>query len=145
MKLTIELVPRTAWFKNLRSEMTINEWDELRTTAYKNAGYRCEICGGKGDKWPVECHELWKYDDDTHVQTLTGVIALCPACHEVKHIGLCQLRGRIEHAIKKLMVVNNINNHGANRLINAAFSQYEKRSQHDWTLDLTYLEQREVL
>lgn len=143
MRLTIELVPRTAWFKNLRSEMTINEWDELRTTTYKNAGYCCEICGSKGPKWPVECHELWSYNDDTHTQTLTGVIALCPACHEVKHIGLAQIRGNYDKAKLHLQSINGWGSVMARNHIAEAFQKWEARNNHDWTLDLTWLEQGE--
>lgn len=37
---------------------------------------------------PVECHEVWDYDDDRKIQRLERRVALCPACHEVKHAGL---------------------------------------------------------
>jgi hypothetical protein len=56
--LTIELVPETAWFKNLRSELPKEKWDKLRKDTYKKAGYRCEVCGGKGEKWPVWTFEV---------------------------------------------------------------------------------------
>jgi hypothetical protein len=83
-RLSIELVPATSWFDNLRSLLPPAEWDALRKATSQAAGHRCEICGGRGPKWPVECHERWQYDDATHVQTLTGLIALCPECHRVK-------------------------------------------------------------
>jgi 5-methylcytosine-specific restriction endonuclease McrA len=85
--LTIELVPKTSWCKNLRNELTQEDWDVLRKEAYRRAGYECEICGGRGEKWPVECHERWEYDDAANVQSLSGLVALCPKCHRVKHIG----------------------------------------------------------
>ena len=59
MKLTIELVPQTAWYSNVRSNVTKSEWDVLRKACYKAAGYKCEVCSGKGPKHPVECHEMW--------------------------------------------------------------------------------------
>ena len=59
MLLTVELVPETAWFKNLRFEVSPLHWDEIRTKCYVAAGWKCEVCGGKGPKWPVECHEVW--------------------------------------------------------------------------------------
>ena len=59
IKLTIELVPKTAWYKNVRSEVSKDRWDELRKECYRNANYKCEVCGGTGPKWPVECHEIW--------------------------------------------------------------------------------------
>ena len=68
MKLTIELVPKTAWFSNLRSILARAAWDKLRKESYKNAAHKCEICGGYGKKHPVECHEIWEYDDKNHIQ-----------------------------------------------------------------------------
>lgn len=88
MKLTIELVPSTSWFSNLRSLLSSEEWDKIRRGCYKNANYKCEICSGVGPKHPVECHETWEYDEKQGIQKLIGLIALCPSCHEVKHVGL---------------------------------------------------------
>ena len=87
MKLEIELVPKDLFFRSLRSLVTKQSWDVIRREAYKKAGYRCEICGGKGDRWPVECHEIWEHDDERHIQYLKGTIALCPNCHMIKHTG----------------------------------------------------------
>ncbi len=61
--LTVELVPQTCWYTNVRSNVPAEDWERLRKFVFKLAGYRCEICGGRGDKWWVECHEQWEYDD----------------------------------------------------------------------------------
>ena len=70
MKLTIELVPQSSWGNNLRSEANLSkgQWDKLRKESYRKANYKCEICGEKGPKWPVECHEIWHYDDEKHTR-----------------------------------------------------------------------------
>lgn len=68
--LTIELVPSTSWYSNVRSMVKPEEWDILRRISYKEAQYRCKICHGQGTKHPVECHEIWEYDDAKHTQTL---------------------------------------------------------------------------
>jgi hypothetical protein len=111
-RLTIELVPETAWFRNLRSEISGEAWDKIRKDCYKNAGYVCEICGGVGQRHPVECHEIWEYDDGDKRQILRGVIALCPSCHEVKHIGLTQMRGGLDRAVSHMAEVNGWGNDG---------------------------------
>ena len=67
MRLTIELVPESCWYSNVRSEVSKATWDVLRKAAYKKAGYVCEICGGKGPTYPVACHEMWSYDMDKGV------------------------------------------------------------------------------
>src|SRR5437588_2921912 len=92
--LTVELVPSTCWFSNLRSELDKDDWDRLRHAVYERAGNYCEVCGQRGAQHPVECHEVWEYDDEHSVQRLSGLIALCPACHEAKHMGRASSMGR---------------------------------------------------
>ena len=140
-RLTIELVPRGQWGANLRSELPKAQWDRLRKATYAAAGYCCEICGGRGPKWPVECHERWEYDDDTKVQKLVGLIALCPSCHRVKLIGRSMSIGHGDEAVRHLMKVNGWSASDANHYIQAAFETWSKRSREDWTLDLAWLEQ----
>lgn len=134
--LEIELVPQTSHFKNLRSELKAADWDLLRKNTYKQAGYCCEICGGKGHKWPVECHEKWNYENG--VQTLTGLIALCPSCHEVKHFGLAQIRGRDGIAKKHMMKVNKWTDQEATAHISEAFQEWGRKSLQSWKLDIIW-------
>lgn len=138
LKLTIELIPSSAWFKNLRNVVGDSTWDTIRKECYRNAGYRCEICRGKGPKWPVECHEKWEFTEGRII--LKGLIALCPSCHEVKHIGLASTRDRLEIARSHFMKVNDISLNEANHYISQAFSLFEERSKQDWELDFTYLD-----
>lgn len=138
-KLTVELVPSTAWGDNLRSILTKDMWDTLRKRAYKKARYRCEVCFGKGPKWPVECHERWKYDDTNKIQTMTGLIALCPDCHSVKHLGFAHIQGKGERAREHLASVNQWSQSTASQYIGMVFEQWEERSKHDWDLNLDWL------
>ncbi|NBO56191.1 MAG: HNH endonuclease, partial [Actinobacteria bacterium] len=133
----IELVPKTAWGDNLRSRFKASEWDALRHASYARAGHKCEICGGVGKKHPVECHEIWTYDDATHVQTLHGLISLCPNCHEVKHFGRARVTGNEARAFAHLVKVNDWTDRQARDHINEAFSTWQRRSQHPWTLDIS--------
>lgn len=139
--LTVELVPRTAWFKNVRSHVSKGEWERLKRITFGRAGYACEICGGRGSKWPVECHEVFAYDDEHFVQTLVRLIALCPPCHEVKHIGLAGARGRRGAALGHLARVNNWSRQDAELYLEGCFETWHRRSNHEWVLDLSYLEQ----
>jgi len=75
--------PQRSRFSNLVRDMS---------TDGKKAENLCETCGGCGPQYPVECHEIWNYDDTRLIQKLDGLIALCPDCHEVKHIGLAGAR-----------------------------------------------------
>jgi 5-methylcytosine-specific restriction endonuclease McrA len=139
--LTIELVPQTSWYKNVRSNVSKEEWERLKKVTFARARYRCEVCGGRGDRWPVECHEIFVYDDERSVQKLAGLIALCPSCHEVKHIGLAGLRGKGEAAKAHLAKVNNWSLQDAELYIEGCFEVWHRRSRHPWTIDLSYLKE----
>lgn len=141
MKLTIELVPSTSWFSNLRSLLSSTEWDKIRKGCYKNANFKCEVCGGIGDKHPVECHETWEYDEVNGIQKLISLIALCPNCHEVKHIGLAGIKGRQKQAIEHFCKVNGCTTQEAEKYVQEAFKIWNKRSEQEWTLDISKLEE----
>jgi len=87
IRLGVELVPQPLWGTSIARRYP-RQWAKLRRGCYRAAGYRCEICGGRGLRHPVEAHERWRYDDDGDrgVQTLDGLIALCPDCHATKHL-----------------------------------------------------------
>lgn len=141
LKLTIELVPATAWFRNIRSEFTGKDWDLIRKRCYQNADYKCEICGGKGKKHPVECHEEWEYNDSGHFQVLKRFIALCPSCHEVKHIGLAQLKGHYSRALKHFMKVNKVTKAAAHKYMIEVREKWEERSQNRWIANMSYVQE----
>lgn len=142
-KLTIELVPNTCWYTNVRSQVSRAEWDRLRKACYKKANYRCEICGGKGTSHPVECHEIWEYVEGKkkkpNKQILKGLIALCPKCHKVKHAGLAHIRGELNLVLNQLMVVNKWSHEDAFEYLRDAFDLYRERSNHQWELDISIL------
>lgn len=140
-KLTIELIPSSSFFNNLRSLLSPEEWDKIRKGCYKHAGYKCEICTGVGPTHPVECHETWSYEENTGIQKLVGIIALCPACHEVKHIGLAGIKGRHNEAVSHFCKVNNCSTADAEKYIKEAFSIFQKRSNQEWELDISLLEE----
>ena len=140
-KLTIELVPAQQWGDNLRSRVSRQRWDTLRRECYRKAGHRCEICGGKGRRWPVECHEVWDYDESNKIQRLVGLVALCPACHEVKHMGRSMSVGKGDKAKRHLMKINGWSASDVEYYIEAMFELWYRRNQEDWTLDLQWLDQ----
>ena len=105
-KLTIEMVPETAWYSNVRSAFG-QHWNRIRQRIYREANNRCEVCFDQGRRHPVECHEVWEYRRGR--QILVKCIALCPACHEVKHIGRAEMMGNLERALDHLAAVNGWN------------------------------------
>ncbi len=140
-KLTIELVPETSWFSSVRSKVSKKDWDIIRRDVYKKADYKCEICGGVGERYPVACHEIWKYYDDSNIQRLYGFISLCPSCHEVKHMGFANVRDRGDIATEHLAKVNNWPANDASRYVKAAFKKWCERSTFEWEIDLSLLDE----
>lgn len=142
-KLTVELVPSTCWFSNVRSTVKPAEWDKIRKLSYEKAGHKCEICNGSGKnqgyKHHVECHEIWDYNDKTRVQKLLGLISLCPKCHQVKHIGRTTAIGLQAQAFQHLESVNGWDHFDVVSHLAEAFKEHEERSKHEWKLDLSIL------
>ena len=142
MILKVELVPATSWGNNLRSGANLSkaQWDKLRKQCYRDANYKCEVCNGKGDKWPVECHEIWHYDDVNKVQTLKGLIALCPTCHKAKHLGRTlsvESQEVQDKVLRQLMEINDLDVDELEDYIVEVFQKHAERSQHKWSLDLS--------
>lgn len=138
-KLIIDLVPKSAWFSNLRSELTKEEWEKVKKATFKPAQYRCEVCGERGLSHWVECHERWHYDTGRRIQRLVGTIALCPACHEATHYGLTQVRGREKEAKQHIMKVNGWSESQANKYIREKWSEWSLRNATKWILDARWL------
>jgi hypothetical protein len=138
-RLTIELVPQSCWFSNVRDQVSPSDWDRIRKQVYEAANRRCEVCGGRGPRHPVECHEVWEYDEAAGVQRLTRMTALCPACHEVKHIGLAGIRGRADIARAHLAEVNGWSAETAEQYVEEAFATWQARSTRAWSLDISGL------
>lgn len=141
MRLTIELVPSSSWANNVRTIVTKKQWDIIKAKVSSKAYSVCEICSGVGPKHPVECHEIWGYDDKNLIQKLDGMIALCPDCHMVKHFGLAQVMHRTDKAVAHLMKINNLDYFQASKYIDEAFQAWAERSKKTWILDLDHLKE----
>jgi 5-methylcytosine-specific restriction endonuclease McrA len=146
LRLTIELVPEGSWYDNVRSHVSQLVWDLLRKHTYKRAKHHCEICSQTGYKqgfnWPVECHEIWEYDDKNNIQKLTGLIALCPHCHKVKHAGrTITVENNMGLVIRKLSEVNNMTLEEADLYVFNSLLKWSARSRFKWQVDVSILDQ----
>jgi hypothetical protein len=138
-KLSVELVPKTCWYSNVRTNTTRAEWEKCKKYAKTKSNSKCEICGSVGSRWAVECHEIWHYDDATGVQKLLDLIALCPRCHEVKHYGYAELNNAGERAFLHLTEVNGWTPAVTALYLTLVNLQWEKRSTRPWVLDISVL------
>jgi hypothetical protein len=132
------------WGANLRAILNRKTWDTLRRNCYMLAGNVCEVCGETGRNGRVECHEKWEFDDTHSVQRLAGLLCLCPVCHQVKHIGRAISVAKesavdLLRILRKLREVNGWDDGQVADHIEAAFKQFNIRSQREWTLDVSWL------
>lgn len=134
LKLTIDLLPRGAWYKNLSKTLPQKDWDRLRQAAYERAGYKCVICGaGNGQ---LEAHEVWEFDTYVKTQKLTDIIALCKSCHMVKHLRHTKMIGGEEYAKKHFMQVNKCDEQVFIEHYHEAESRFDELSKiENWTVD----------
>ena len=138
-KLNVELVPDGCWYSNLRSILSKKQWDFLRDYAKEKSGGKCSICGKKVKG--LHAHERWSYDEKNAVQKLEDIIAVCPDCHSVIHIGRTQLLGFEDDAIKHFKKVNKCDFQGYVLALQEATQKSVELSTIDaWALDLTWLE-----
>jgi len=137
VRLRVELVPKTSWYRDLRELVDEETWNRISRQVARQAGDRCEICGGRGSgDRSVECHEVWRYDDRVRVQALVRVVALCPDCHTVEHMGFANLRGGGTAARAHLARVNGWTLAQTDAHIATAFRVWAQRNQGTWILDL---------
>ena len=138
LKLNFELVPDSCWYSNLRSLLTKAQWDAVRKNVYARAGGKCMICGAPSSR--LEAHEQWEYDEKNAVQRLKAIIAVCPACHAVIHIGRTQLKGNVRAAEDHFMQVNGCSYAEYRKALGEANEAHARRNRvAEWKLDISAL------
>lgn len=136
--LYVDLVPRGAWYSNVRAITSPTDWRRLSTMVRKRADYTCEACGHQGKPYMMDCHERWRFEHG--VQRLTQLVCLCKACHEVTHMGLARVNGREWEATKHLEKVTGMGTFEAWEHIDEAFETWARRSEQEWRLDVSLLD-----
>lgn len=137
LKLTIELVPESSFYDNVRKIVSAKQWEIFRKESIQKYDNKCAICEATGR---LNCHEIWDYDDTNNIQQLKGFTALCTNCHNIKHIGFAQMQadeGRFDFnmLIEHFCKINNCTKKTYQEHRKEAFSEWHKRSEHDWKID----------
>lgn len=137
--LFVDLIPASCFFQNVRSNIHEMDWRVLSIGIRARANNTCEICGFKENKQErqfLEAHERWHYDEKTHIQKLMRIVCLCNACHTYTHMGLAQITGKDDMAIKHKMKVSGLARTQVKNEIDQAFRDWEVRNKIEWGLDL---------
>lgn len=144
------------WGKNVRAAISRENWNSLRwvlgctnerpyycsvdTHRFgRQVPRACTICGAAGNRF--ELHEQWQYDDEQLTQRLKGLIPICQSCHLSMHFGRAKQLELSDKAEQHLAKVNKWSKTQTKTHIKDAFRKWAKRSQDQYTLDLSWLEQ----
>ena len=137
-ELFIDMIPKTSYFKNVRSIFTESDWNLIRHHIYERTGHKCECCGAKRFKY-LEAHERWIFDFETKTQKLIRIIALCRLCHQATHYGHSKVTKEISKINTHLMKVRGINEEELKLHIKEAFEIWEKRNTVKWIIDTSII------
>ena len=144
--LFVDLIPSSCWFKNARKNIHPKDWDRVRHHVYSRNNYTCECC--KVDtsistfgrpKIRLDAHERWEYNEETKIQRLVRLVALCEHCHNVTHIGLAGKLGKTDEAKHHLASVTGWSPKVIDDHIDEAFKLWKERNKISWSLDLSLL------
>ena len=134
MKLTVDLLPRGAWGRNLSRTLRRKDWERLRDECLERARHRCVVCWASGR---LDAHEVWEFDIEKRVQRLEDIVALCKSCHWVKHMRFAERSGFGKHAREHFLRVNRCGLELFVAHYLAALDLFERRSGvEEWEMDL---------
>jgi hypothetical protein len=136
LKLTIELVPQPSWGRSLAKLAPREAWLSIRREAFEKHGGRCAICGTAARYG----HEVWEYDDATHIQRLRDIIPICELCHLVKHTGRTSILAAQGKVVEAQVLHHFLQVNGCDLTIyhehrRTAFRVWRERSRHKWAID----------
>jgi hypothetical protein len=147
VRIRADLLPASAWGSNLRGILSAQEWERLRLPIIDAAGGCCEICRARPASRRPDCHEQWAFElraiapDEMPlpVQRLVRLVALCPGCHSVQHIGLASLRGYLDEARARLAQLNSWSAVEVAADLHRANQRFALLEVVPWDLDLQIL------
>lgn len=145
LKLTPALVPAPLWGRSVYNTLPRKQWELLRQVVLEAAANTCQHCEAQYEKGMI-CHEVWEYDDQKQVATLTALVIVCRDCNSVLHLGKSLLIGqkkgesglveRGEQAVEHLKKINRITDQEARKLIKDAFKTHSARSRQAWQIQI---------
>jgi len=142
LRLTIELIPDplqgVSLYNILRKSGKSSDWKKLREQVIAQQNARCGIC--QVENVTLICHEIWWYDDMSHIRALTGLIAICKMCDHCKHMGLTKIlasEGKLNFnkVIEHFMSINQCSHEEYIEHQSQAWKTQTERNKHKWTTD----------
>jgi hypothetical protein len=137
-ELFIDMIPKTSYFKNVRSLFKESDWNLIRHHIYSRANNRCECCGCKRNKF-LEAHERWIFDFENKTQKLIRIIALCKLCHQATHYGRSKVFKDITKINEHIKKVKRISDEELKIHIKEAYQIWKERNNINWIIDTSII------
>lgn len=137
-ELFIDMIPKTSYFKNIRTIFSKDDWNIIRHYIYKRVNYRCECCGCYRNKF-LEAHERWSYDFENKIQKLERIIALCRLCHLSTHYGFSKNKKNFYKINEHLKKVKKINDEELENHIKQSYDLWKERNKIKWIIDYSII------
>ena len=135
LKLEPHLVPKPLWKHSASEKLGRTSWQAIRQDRLREAGDRCEICREPSVR-PLNCHEIWSYDDSNAVATLVGFEMHCAKCDLVTHMGRAIAHGYGDQALQQMTGVNGINLAEAKQIWLSAKGIWKTRNAREWSVKI---------
>ena len=139
--LRLELVPQSCC-SGLREQLPPRDWVRLRDELLVATRHCCQACGvSNGPERPVNCQEVWDYDDVPHIQRLERMVVLCLRCRRIRYLSRNSLDNPPldEGPLAHLAEVNGWDEDTTYRHLQEALALYDERDRYSWRTDLTAL------
>ena len=137
LKLTIELVPKSLWGRNIHNICKNNKkkgrdyWKKIKEDLINKEGKGCWICRRTDKYVKLEAHEFWGYDEENKVQKLNAIHHICLMCHKIKHFGKSLIIGFSENFLIEYFC--KVNSFGSrDEVFKEDFEEHYKKVMGDW-------------
>lgn len=130
--LSPSLVPEPLWGLSAYNLLRRSVWKRIRTEVLAEAQSRCAVCGDQHETRMV-CHEVWEYNDQGHVATLTRFSIACPDCDAAQHLGRTGQRGYTKQALEHMSRINGTTLREAAEMAREVSGVWRRRSLDSWT------------
>lgn len=128
LKLIPVLIPKPLWGVNAHNLLEGQCWQNIRRNTFLRSDYCCVICQRKK---PLECHEVFKFDDEKGVAVLLRLEGRCEDCHACNHLGrLKKVNPKgFKRALAYIGFVNQITPQVVIRIVGEAFDVHKSRTR----------------
>ena len=120
----------------IRKPYTGDDYEDNVQITPPSSEFKADVELNKWNTIQLEAHERWSYDYESKTQKLERVIALCHRCHSATHLGLADIRGVKQLALKHMKKVNKWADEQLLQHLEEQSKRYRERSIVKWHLNI---------